>query len=188
MDKKNHPYLYRETSTPCTKWEKVHPWLLHSETFSVYTGWNYTYDFTTVRLSRCWFCGNFSKWLFHQHTWFLVNMWRREILKSCKLLLLSLKNWRSYEFLEEHMQILQPQCTVKVEEILSQREWTYRSELTLTDTLCNLTDLWLGAVEEMVKLGDVVHIQCCFQHEKWMDRHMHVIAWETKKKHQSLWP
>ena len=49
-------------------------------------------------------------------------------------------------------------------------------ELTSTDFLYNFTDLWFGAVEEMVELRDVVHIQRCLQHEERQDWHVHVIA------------
>lgn len=49
-------------------------------------------------------------------------------------------------------------------------------ELTLTDFLYNFTDLWFGAVEEMVELRDVVHIQRCLQHEERQDWHVHVIT------------
>ena len=49
-------------------------------------------------------------------------------------------------------------------------------ELTSTDFLFNFTDLWFGAVEEMVELRDVAHIQRCLQHEERQDWHVHVIA------------
>ena len=82
-----------------TLWVKLHPWLLHCETFMVhtvgetspttFTSWNFhgvhprgkfTPDFIIIKLSQCWLCGNIFKLFFHQHVWFLVNTWRKAIL------------------------------------------------------------------------------------------------------------
>ena len=83
----------------CTVWVKLHPGLLHRETFLVHgvgetapttftswnflgahCGWNFTHDFNIVKFSWCWLCGNCFKQAFHQRTWFLVRRWREEIV------------------------------------------------------------------------------------------------------------
>ena len=90
---KNSSILLKRKTYMCTQWVKIHPWLLQWNFHSMHCGWKFFHDFFfetmgefsptaySLLCAKIWLYDNFSKVLFDQHTWFVINMWRKEIDK-----------------------------------------------------------------------------------------------------------
>ena len=65
---------------------KIHLWLLHGETFTVYIIDENSPNFIIANFLPCWHWSNPSKWPFHQHTCLLVMCIKEILMKRQKII------------------------------------------------------------------------------------------------------